>query len=83
MGIYDPLYDWLRGRTDNRIPVTFAQVEGILHFDLPNTARSRSQWWQNNSTRHVQAHAWLEAGFHTEDVNLRDETVVFTRTLGG
>jgi hypothetical protein len=79
MSIYDPLTDWLRAQNGNRIPATFGQIEAILHFDLPDTARRRSQWWENNSDHHSHARAWLTAGLHTEEVNLTAETLTFIR----
>jgi len=80
MSDYSSLQDWLQEQTANRILVTLGQVEEILHFGLPNTARLRSQWWENNATHHVQANAWLNVGFHTEQVNLQNQTLVFVRT---
>jgi hypothetical protein len=67
MSIYDPLANWLQAQHGNRIPATFRQVEAILRFDLPDTARRRSAWWANNPNHLSQARAWLDSGFRTEE----------------
>jgi hypothetical protein len=81
MGAYAPLHAWLVGTPPyvNNIPVTFEQIEGILGFQLPATARRKAQWWENNATGHIQARSWLDAGFLTQGVNIPNETLTFTR----
>ena len=81
MGAYAPLHNWLVGQPQdvNNIPVTFEQIERLLGFQLPATARRKAQWWENNTTRHVQARSWLDAGFMTQDVNIPNETLTFAR----
>jgi hypothetical protein len=81
MEIYLPLYRWLVAQpTDVRhITVTFQQIEGILGFDLPGTARTNPAWWANNSNHHSQAKAWLDVGFLTQQVNVVKETLTFSR----
>lgn len=81
MGAYAPLNAWLSRQPANvhHVPTTFEQIERILGAPLPPTARRKSQWWENNATRHVQARAWLDAGFETRDVNLTNETLTFAR----
>ena len=43
MSKYDPLYKWLRGVHQNRVSATFTQLESVLGFELPTTARTRQQ----------------------------------------
>jgi hypothetical protein len=48
MSIYDPLYKLLCLKSASGIsivPATFKQIESILGFTLPDTARNNSQWW--------------------------------------
>ncbi len=73
-----PLFVGLNGQNGDRINATMQQIEGVLGFDLPVSARTYSQWWENDQT-HTQAKAWLEAGFHTEQVNLTAGTFTFVR----
>ncbi len=81
VGIYAPLHAWLIGQPANmnNIPATFEQIEAILGRRLPAIARRKHQWWENNSTQHSHAGAWLEAGFLTEHVNIPNETLTFRR----
>ncbi len=84
MSKYDPLYKWLCAKAMKKvakIPLTFEQVEVIVGFRLPDTARSRSQWWANEtrSSRHVQRDAWMNAGCETRHLDLKKEHVEFMK----
>lgn len=79
MSKYQPLSGWLAGQSASRIYATFSQIEGILSFGLPASARAYPQWWENDP-KHVQAEAWLGAGFHTEHLNLAGESISFVRS---
>ena len=57
---------------------TFRQVEAVLGFALPNSARRYEAWWSNTDT-HSQAKAWLGAGWATADVHVAAERVSFVR----
>ena len=84
MSKYDPLYKWLNARSDSRIPAAFRQIEKILGFALPMTARKAPAWWANEKavrSRHVQCKAWLDAGFHAENVSIAKETLDFVMSL--
>ena len=64
--------------------MTFGELENILGFSLPSTARQKNQWWENEKitrSRKVQCKAWLDAGFHTENVSTSNETVDFVLGL--
>jgi hypothetical protein len=79
MSKYQLLHNWLRTQQGNEIYCTFKQIEGVLSFRLPESARTYPQWWENDPD-HSQAKAWLEAGFHTEQVNLTAEILYFVRS---
>ena len=80
MSKYDPLSRWLSQRISKRVPATFAEIEEILGFKLPPAARKWPPWWANDPKHyHVQAKAWLNAGFRTAEVSLTNETLVFER----
>jgi hypothetical protein len=81
---YDPLYKWLKASRGPKIGLSFKKIEQILGFDLPRTSRKDSAWWANEKSResrHIQCRAWLDAGFHTENVNIPKETVDFVLGL--
>jgi hypothetical protein len=84
VSIYDPFCEWLSkkaatGVTD--IFLTFAEIEVILGFELPQAAKKRPQWWSNESStsRHVQSQAWSRAGYKTRRVNLSAKSVGFAK----
>jgi hypothetical protein len=82
--MYDPLYKWLSAKSAGgatSISATFEQIETVIGFKLPDTARVRPQWWGNETgdSRHVQCRAWLNAGFETRNLNFSKETVDFLK----
>lgn len=78
---YEPFGYWLSHQPTNVVEITFSRIEAILGFDLPATARTRTQWWANEAspTKHTQCRAWIDAGYETRNINLANETVVFVR----
>ena len=74
---YDPLRIWLNNHTSDRIRVSFREMEAILGFELPPSARTRPQWWANAGGSHVQAAAWMDAGRRARQLDLSGEQVTF------
>lgn len=82
-GKYAALYDHLSARTDSRWCASFSEVEAVLGFSLPASARRYPAWWANqHGGGHSHARAWQEAGWKTVDVNIRAGTLAFER-MGG
>jgi hypothetical protein len=79
MSKYDPLKRYLAASNAAELPVQFSEVESILGFTLPASARNHREWWSNNVGTHVGARAWREAGWKTSRVNLGSEKLVFVR----
>ncbi len=44
---YDPLNDYLKSSIQERIGLTFTQIENIIGADLQDFARRHRQWWGN------------------------------------
>jgi hypothetical protein len=59
--------------------MTFREVERVLGFRLPESARQHRPWWSNNVSTHVNAAAWREAGWRTARVDMGGEKVTFVR----
>ena len=57
--------------------MTFAEVERLIGAPLPTSAYWYQAWWANNHTSHVQARAWMAAGWRVL-VDIGDQTVRFT-----
>ena len=80
-GKYAPLYRSLCARAAPKWRATFAEIEAILGFRLPDSARRHRSWWSNRRKGggHGHALAWQEAGWRTRAVDLVGETLVFER----
>jgi len=76
---YSPLQGYLRQNGADEISLHFAAIEELLGVALPATARAQRAWWSNRSAGAVQAAAWMQAGYHAEDVELVNERVTFRR----
>jgi hypothetical protein len=80
MGKYEPLTDHLRNRGSEEWAPSFAEIEEILGFSLPASARKYREWWGNQSgAGHSQASGWQDAGWRVWKVDLDGERVVFQR----
>lgn len=77
-GRYDPLKAYLLAQTASRLPMTFSGVEKTIGAKLPRSAKAHRAWWSND-TGHVQAKAWLDAGYRAEQVDKDAGTLVFAR----
>ncbi len=62
---------------------SFDEIEDILGFTLPASARNYQAWWANEQEpRHPQKIAWQKAGWRIEELNLKATTVWFVRITG-
>ena len=82
VGKYDPLRRFLADLDGSELEATFDQVEQILGFRLPASARKWRPWWANVANGPSQTRAWAAAGWKTRHVNLAEESLVFVRTSG-
>jgi hypothetical protein len=76
MAKYDALLKLLEEASDE-VELSFAQIEKTLGFELPASARRYPAWWSNSGGTHVQAAAWMGAGYRTTDVNVAAGRVRF------
>ena len=76
---YAPLTHHLKASTESRVAMGFAEIERLLGFPLPRSARSHRPWWANSDHGHVQSRAWLDAGFASREVDLAAERLEFVR----
>lgn len=79
MSKYTPLQAHLEGKGGSQLPMTFAEVEEILGFPLPPSARNHPAWWSNNRGTNVAVKAWRDAGWRTSRVSLPEQRVTFVR----
>jgi hypothetical protein len=79
MSKYDPLTRHLAQRNLARIAMQFSELEKLLGFDLPPSARKHRAWWSNNPSNSVMTKAWLAAGYQSEQVDLEAEKLTFVK----
>lgn len=78
MSKYEPLKGFLIRASGHEAPMTFAEIERILGFPLPSSARSHPAWW-SNSHHNPAVQAWRQAGWSTSRLDLPGQKVVFVR----
>ena len=80
-GKYAPLQMHLNGLPppEGRAQLSFAEIERIIGDKLPSSAHNHRAWWSNHADSHVQARAWLEAGWEVDSVDQGAQTVCFRR----
>ncbi|GLP88066.1 hypothetical protein [Tritonibacter mobilis] len=79
MAKYDALGKFLNDKDVDELHLTFAEIERILGFSLPDSARKFPAWWANDASAGRHASSWLLAGARTERLNLTAETVSFCK----
>jgi hypothetical protein len=78
---YLSLHKYLDDRYANTVVLTFAEIEDLLGFTLPDIARLQHEWWANadaNSSPSAQSRSWSQAR-RTARPNLLAQTVMFER----
>lgn len=84
-GKYQALYQYLEHRYADTVVLTFAQIEDLLGFPLPDSARVHQEWWANTDPKdpsQPHSRSWTLAS-RTATPNLRAQTVVFERAQHG
>ena len=74
-GKYHQLYRHLCNLPSLEWRTTFREIESIIGFELPASARLHRPWWanQSGSNGHSQALAWSVAGWETAEVDMDAE----------
>ena len=83
MSKYDPLRAYLDSCGGVDVPLSFADIEAVLGFDLPYSARHHRHWWGNNAFGHAQSRSWMKARYKVAKIDLAAETVVFANYQRG
>jgi hypothetical protein len=76
---YSELRRHLEGQAGPSLEMAFDEIDHVVG-GLPASARRYSAWWSNEREgTHVQARAWMDAGWRVASVNLTAEKVRLTR----
>lgn len=79
---YMSLHEYLDGRFANVVVLTFREIEDLLGFALPVSARTDPRWWAGEDLANAaHSNAWLLAR-RTATPNLPAQTVMFERGYG-
>ena len=82
MAKYDPLYEYLKKQDKKEVSMTFGEVAEVIgDSSLTESALIYPAWWTNErnpDTSHVQAKAWLEAGFKANP-DIKSKKVTFSK----
>ena len=84
-GKYQRLYTHLCSLTTREWQTSFGEIESIIGFELPASARLHRPWWSNQSggNGHSQALAWGAAGWETAEVDMDAEALLLRRKPQG
>jgi hypothetical protein len=77
---FQSLYKYLHARYADTVVLTFAQMEDLLGFALPDAARVEQAWWANADPESPspQSLSWIQAS-RTATPRLPAQVVVFER----
>lgn len=78
---YRKLAEYLLSSNEVRVTLSYSQIEEILGFTLPDTARNhRPSFWANTKT-HSYASSWMSVGYKAQ-IDPRSDNVTFVKNLG-
>lgn len=76
---YRGLAEYLLSSNETRVTLSYSQIETILGFALPDTARKFKQSYWANTETHSYASSWMAVGYKTR-VDVDHDTVTFIKT---
>ena len=79
MSKYEKLTAYLSASMTTSRCMGFREIEEVLGFALPASARKHRPWWANDPSPGRQSGAWLSVGWETAEVDLGGENVTFQR----
>jgi hypothetical protein len=62
-----------------QLQLGFNEIEEILGFDLPASAREHRAWWSNDTVGHSWSKDWLDVDWRVASVNMSNRAVRFAR----
>lgn len=77
---YRGLTEYLLSSNETRVTLSYSQIEEILGFALPDTARKFKQSYWANTETHSYASSWMAVGYKTR-VDVESDTVTFIKNL--
>ena len=80
-GKYRKLYSYLYSLAEQEWITSFSEVEAVVGFKLPPSARKHRAWWANErgDISHTHCLAWSAAGWETVKVDMKAQSLLFRR----
>jgi len=72
------LMKYFSKQQDNKITLTFSQIEKIIGFRLSDSARKHYVYWKP-SPRHTITRSWVENGYAEDEIDLKAEIITFRK----
>jgi hypothetical protein len=63
----------------DQVTLSFSDIETILGFSLPKSARKFRTWWANDTTHSHALNGWLLVGWRVYKIDMDDQYVRFRR----
>lgn len=80
MSKYQGLTEFLTDVRDDKVILTFEEINDLVGGELPESAFKHRPWWANRTEgRGSQNLAWQSAGWETRDVNMELDEITFVR----
>jgi len=79
MSKYSALAEYLSSLPDYEISLSFKEIEKILGFTLPESAKILRAWWANDKTHSQFKFGWGAAGYVVYDVDFSQGIVRFRK----
>jgi DNA-binding transcriptional regulator YiaG len=77
---YYRLFQTLQASNQPEITLTIEQIAKLVDGELSPNAHRKRAWWSNrDSPSAVQAQAWIQAGYHTAEIDLPNQTIIFRK----
>lgn len=76
-GKYVSLTRYLDAQEGGYVPMTFENIEDVLGFELPESARRHQAWWANQGRGHSLS--WLSAGYGVTALSVDEERLTFLK----
>lgn len=82
MSKYDSLARHLSELDQDSITMSFAEIGDLIAGGLPGSAYEHRPWWANRYDGNgSQNQGWQSVGWESSEVDMDDQTVVFTRVV--
>ncbi len=78
---YRKLAEYLLSVNETRVTLSYPQIEEILGFKLPDTAKNfKPSFWANTKT-HSYSSSWMGVGYKAQ-IDPHSDSVTFVKNLG-